>query len=346
MKPFALPVMTSSIPQAIGHAFNGNLQDPLGRDIGYLRLSLTRGCTMRCTYCRPETDLNPSNELRLSPTEIESIVRHLSDKHGLSKVRLTGGDPTVRQDLIEVIERIAGIPGIKDLAMTTNGLTLPKMAKRYKQAGLQRVNISLDTLDNERFRAMTGVNGLERVVHGIDSAIEAGLSPIKINTVVVRGQNHRQLGSLVRFAADRGLVVRFIELMPMGPLKDQWHDRYVQETEMRRHLSQAIDFGERLPQGHDAAKRYRVTLPDGKHAIIGFITPMSCNFCASCNRLRLAADGKVYPCLMDRPAGSLLPALRPRFDADLVDRLLSSALVRKQPEHPAFGPAVMKSIGG
>ncbi|MEM9346072.1 MAG: GTP 3',8-cyclase MoaA [Planctomycetota bacterium] len=346
MKPFALPVIPSPKMRPSAPAFRGELQDPLGRGVGYLRISLTRGCSMRCTYCRPETDLNPSNELRLSPSEIEAIVRHLADQHGLTKVRLTGGDPTVRPDLIEIIERIAMIEGIDDLAMTTNGLTLPMMAHRYKQAGLRRINISLDTLDRERFATITGVDGLDRVVRGIDAAIDSGLYPIKINTVVVRGQNDRQLDRLVRFAADRGLVVRFIELMPMGPLKANWHDRYVPETEMRHRLSLTMGFCERLPQGHDAATRYRVTLASGQAATIGFITPMSCNFCADCNRLRLAADGSIYPCLMDRSAGSLLPALRPEFNGDLANRLLSDALACKQPEHPAFGPSVMKSIGG
>ena len=346
MKPFALPVMPSPITGTDTQSFNGELLDPLGRGIGYLRLSLTRGCSMRCTYCRPETDLNPSNEQRLSPTEIESIVRHLADRHGLSKVRLTGGDPTVRPDLIEIIERIETIDGVNDLAMTTNGLTLPTMARQYKQAGLKRVNISLDTLDRDQFTSLTGVDGLQRVLRGIDAAIEAGLCPIKINTVVVRGQNDEQLGRLVRFAAGRGLAVRFIELMPMGPLKEQWHERYVPEAEMRQRLAKTIRFGPQLPQGHDAATRHRVTLPYGQSTTVGFITPMSCNFCANCNRLRLAADGSIYPCLMDRAAGSLRPALRYGFDPNLADQLISEALTHKQSEHPAFGPAIMTAIGG
>ncbi|MEO0476671.1 MAG: GTP 3',8-cyclase MoaA [Planctomycetota bacterium] len=338
--------MPNPIARANAPAFKGELLDPLGRGVGYLRLSLTRGCSMRCTYCRPETDLNPSNEQRLSPTEIESIVRHLADRHGLSKVRLTGGDPTTRPDLIEIIERIAAIDGVNDLAMTTNGLTLPAMAHRYQQAGLNRVNISLDTLDRDQFRMMTGVDGLQRVLRGIDTAMDAGLSPIKINTVVVRGQNDEHLESLVTFAADRGLAVRFIELMPMGPLKAQWHDRYVPAVEMRQRLARTMRFGPRLAQGHDAATQYHVNLQDGRVTTVGFITPMSCNFCADCNRVRLAADGSIYPCLMDRSAGSLLPALRPRFDAALADQLLSEALAHKQSEHPAFGPAIMTAIGG
>lgn len=346
MKPLALPVMPTRTFRSTQKMPAGKLQDPLGRGVGYLRLSLTRGCSMRCTYCRPETDANPRNENRLSPTEIEQLIRHLVEQHGLSKVRLTGGDPTSRPELVEIIERIASVPGIKDLAMTTNGLTLSRMAERYKRAGLQRVNISLDTLDPERYTEMTGVDGLTRVLQGIDTAIAAGLSPIKINTVVVRGQNEDSLYNIVRFSAGRGMEARFIELMPMGPLKETWHNRYVPEAEMRDRLSLRMQFGNHLIQGHDAAKRYHVTLESGLETKVGFITPMSCNFCADCNRVRLAADGRIYPCLMDRSAGSLMPALRPGFDADFVDQLLSEALTQKQAEHPAFGTAVMTSIGG
>jgi len=322
------------------------LEDPLGRGIGYLRLSLTKACSMRCTYCRPETYNNPRNELRLSPVEIEKLVTHLAQHHGLTKVRLTGGDPTSRPELVQIIERIASIKSISDLAMTTNGLTLEHMAKRYRDAGLMRVNISLDTLDPGRFTQLTDVDGLTKVLRGIDAAIAAGLSPVKLNCVVVRGQNDGDLVDLVRFAAQRRLEMRFIELMPMGPLADSWAERYMPENETRQKLSKAMFFEGVITQGHDAARRYRVTLDDGTPATVGFITPMSCNFCSNCNRIRLAADGRIYPCLMDRPAGSLLDAIRPAFDAKLVDHCLANALTQKQSEHPLLGAGIMTTIGG
>ncbi|MEM9110198.1 MAG: GTP 3',8-cyclase MoaA [Planctomycetota bacterium] len=346
MKPLALPVMPAVMAKVMGLDKDSGLRDSVGRGFGYLRLSLTRGCSMRCTYCRPDTDDNPRGEQRLSPQEIEQLVCHLAQHHGLKKVRLTGGDPTSRPELVDIIQRVASVPGISDLAMTTNGLTLERMAMRYKQAGLARVNVSLDTLDSERFRTITGVDGLERVLRGIDAAISAGLSPVKINTVVVRGQNDEGLPDLVRFAAGRGLEVRFIELMPMGPLSRNWHERYVTAQETRDRLSKTMRFSGPMPQGRDAARRYRVELADEQKVTVGFITPMSCNFCADCNRIRLAADGRVYPCLMDRPAGSLLPALRPRFDGSRVDTILKAALTQKQAEHPMFGQAVMTAIGG
>lgn len=301
---------------------------------------------MRCTYCRPALATQPRGEAVLSVEEIEHLVRHLTQHHGLHKVRLTGGDPTSRPELTRIIERIARVPGITDLAMTTNALTLPKRAVEYANAGLQRINVSLDTLDAQRFTRLTGVDGLKRVLAGIDAATAAGLWPIKLNTVVVRDQNERDLPNLVRFAGERGLEARFIELMPMGPLAESWAERYVPEREMHRRLEPHIARWHPLAQGSDATRRFHVTLHDGRDVIIGFITPMSCNFCAACNRIRVAADGTFYPCLMDEPAESLLPALRPVFDADEMDRRLGAGLAGKRVEHPHDGFVPMTVIGG
>jgi len=245
----------------------------------------------------------------LSPQALETLVRHLVSRWGLSKVRLTGGEPTARPDCIEIIQRLAGIENRVELAMTTNGLTLARDAAHLRAAGLQRINVSLDSLHADTFARMTGVRGPERVVAGIHAAMEAGLAPIRLNTVVLAGENDKELPQLVRFAAARGLEIRFIELMPMGPLADQWTERFVPESAMRQRLGSIVEHWRPLEQGHDSARSYRVQLDDGRSATIGFITPMSCNFCAACNRLRLTASGDVYPCLMDRPRGNILPAL-------------------------------------
>lgn len=282
----------------------------------------------------------------LNVHEIGQLVEHLAACHGLRKVRLTGGDPTSRPDLTAIIESITAVPGIEDLAMTTHGLTLAGHAAEYARAGLRRVNVSLDTLDRRRFEKMTGVDGLTNVLAGLDAAESAGLHPIRINTVIVRGQNDGDLVDLVRFSARRGWDIRFIELMPMGPLAAQWSERYVPEAEMRRRLDEIVRRWEPIDQGHDAARRHRVTLDDGGTTTVGFITPMSCNFCAACNRIRVALDATLYPCLMDRPGPSLLPALRPCFDARALDRLLEEGLAKKQPEHPAQGHAMMVQLGG
>lgn len=321
------------------------LADRHARRIGYLRLSLTKACSMRCVYCRPAFLDHPKGEPMLTPHEFARVARHMVDRHGVHKVRLTGGDPTARADLLEIVERLAAIPGIDDLAMTTNGLTLARQAGPLAAAGLGRINVSLDSLDPERFAALTGVDGLANVLAGLDAAVAAGLSP-KLNTVVVRGQNERDLPDLARFALERGICIRFIELMPMGPLAEVWRERYVPEADIRERIAPIVRHWTPLPQGSDAARRYRVELNNGTRGVIGFITPMSCNFCADCNRVRIAADGVLYPCLMDKPGGSLLDAIRPRFNADLFDRLLAAGLSHKQAEHPATGSVVMTHIGG
>ncbi len=322
------------------------LNDADGRTIRYLRLSLTESCQMRCTYCRPDWLTNTPHHDTLQPDEIHWLVSHLVQRHGLRKVRLTGGDPTARADLLEIIRRIASIPGIEDLAMTTNGLTLAHRAHDYAAAGLRRVNVSLDSLDPQRFTRLTGVDAMERVIRGIDAARQAGLGPVKINTVVVRHNNEDELVDLARFAAERSTEIRFIELMPMGPLAEQWADRYVTAAEMRRNLEQHFTGWEPIDQGSDSATRYAVTDPHGNHSTVGFITPMSCNFCDACNRIRITSRAQLYPCLMDKPAGSLMPAFRDRRDPDLLDDLLARGLSHKQPHHPQEGHVVMTHIGG
>lgn len=260
--------------------------------------------------------------------------------------RLRQRVPPARPDLIDIIGRIAHINAVRDLAISTNGLTLASHAKAYKNAGLNRVNISLDSLDTDRFARMTGVDALPRVLEGIDAALESGLSPVKINTVVLKGENLNDLPALVTFAASRGVEIRFIELMPMGPLADRWAERYVPAAQMRNTLAGIVTAWRAVPQGSDSAQVYNATLTDGRHARVGFITPMSCNFCSACNRLRITSDGSLYPCLMDQPRGNITDALHPRFDADRFDRLLCDALQAKAPEHPAVGVSVMTQIGG
>jgi GTP 3',8-cyclase len=322
------------------------LQDRHNRPIRYLRLSVTPACSMRCIYCRPAVYAGTARDTLLSPEEIQRLVRHLVSRHGLRKVRITGGEPTARGDLLEIISRIAAIDGIDDLAMTTNGLTLERQAQAFADAGLRRVNISLDSLHAGRFARITGVDGLHRVIRGIDAAERAGLSPIKLNTVVVRGENDHELPALLDFAVSRGLEMRFIELMPMGPLADQWASRFVDEAEMRQCLSDRVAVWKPMAASSSAARRHHIALDDGRQATVGFITAMSCNFCDACDRIRIASDGRYYPCLMDAPAANLMPALRPVLEPDRLDGLLAQGLAAKADVHPATGVAVMTSIGG
>ncbi|MCC6581735.1 MAG: GTP 3',8-cyclase MoaA [Phycisphaeraceae bacterium] len=322
------------------------MHDSQGRIVRYLRLSLTSACSMRCVYCRPAVDASHRGDNVLKPQAIEHLVRHMVKRHGLVKVRLTGGEPTARPDLMEIIQRLAGITGLDDLAMTTNGLTLGRHAEAYRRAGLRRVNVSLDSLNATTFKRMTGVAGLDRVLAGIDAACEAGLDPIRLNTVVVTEGNADELPALVRFAASRGLEIRFIELMPMGPLAGQWAERYVSQEQMRQRLAPMVEHWQAIEQGHDSAQRYRVRLDDGRSVVVGFITPMSCNFCAQCNRLRITAVGDLYPCLMDQPRGSIVDAVHPDFDPDRFDAALDDALSLKLAEHPMAGYTQMTILGG
>lgn len=323
--------------------------DQQGRTLGYLRLSLTTACTMRCTYCRPEIDRFRRTGEELTADECESLARHLSKHYGVHKIRLTGGEPTIRPDLIEIIARLAAIDGIDDLAMTTNGLTLVRDAERLADAGLKRLNVSLDTLDAERFKQLTGVEGLTRVLDGLTAAQEAGLAdhrPIRINTVVIRDENLIDLPTIVSYAADHHLEPRFIELMPMGPRGHDWERRYAPEPMMRTTLESIVAEYHPLPQGASAARPFHCVLHDGRTVTVGFITPMSCNFCAACDRIRVGADGALFPCLMDEPRGSLMPALRPAFDAAELDRLIATGYAAKQSEHPPSSDAPMIRIGG
>jgi cyclic pyranopterin phosphate synthase len=322
------------------------MKDQDGRAIRYLRLSITKACGMRCLYCRPERLPRATGTPEMSAAEIETLVGRLIRRHGLRKVRLTGGEPTLRDDLPEIVARLARIEGLDDLALTTNGLTLHRQAGELARAGLKRVNVSLDSLDRQGFRHLTGVDGLPRVLEGIDAAVAAGLTPLKLNAVVIRGENDGELNALLGFAAEGGHAIRFIELMPMGPLAGRWGERYVPETEMRERLAESVERWEEQPTSASAARPYRARLRSGLEAKVGFISAMSCPFCQSCDRIRIAADGSLYPCLMGFPAANLLPALRPSFDADRFDRLLAQGLTCKASEHPALGANVMTHIGG
>jgi len=282
----------------------------------------------------------------LTPAEFGHIADHLIHRHGVRKVRITGGDPTARADLPQIIQQIAAQHPDVDLAMSTNGLALDRLAQICKTAGLKRLNISLDTLDESTFERLSGRRGVTHVIAGIDAAIAAGLSPIKLNMVVMRGINDGQLESMVNFAAQRDITLRFIELMPMGPLAENWHRHYVSAERIRRSIEPLTRAWREQEQGSASSRNFRVTLCDGREVTLGFITPMSCNFCAKCNRLRISSTGDIFPCLMDQPRGSLLPALRPVYDPEQFDTLLTEALAEKMAEHPHDGFAVMTSIGG
>ncbi|MEJ5341211.1 MAG: GTP 3',8-cyclase MoaA [Thermogutta sp.] len=324
------------------------LEDRWGRQIRYLRLSVTSRCGMRCLYCRPPGTILPQAsraDTLLTLGEIRQLVGHLVARHGVEKVRITGGEPTLRADIVEIVREVASVPGLADLGLTTNGLRLEALAESLAAAGLRRINVSLDTLDPGRFRQITGVDGLDEVLRGLEAARRAGLLPIRVNCVVMRGINDDELDELLQWGLANGWEVRFIELMPIGPLSARWNELFVPVQEMISRLTSVREF-HAVSERKGVARLYEVILQDGHTGRVGFITPMSEHFCGQCDRIRITAEGRLHACLMTDQPVDLLPALRPRFDSARLDLLIEQALRRKQPVHPGYGMTMMTVLGG
>lgn len=304
------------------------VKDGVGRQIGYLRISVVDRCNLRCDYCRPAGDAfhaAPRQHL-LTLAEIEKVVR-IAAGLGVEKIRLTGGEPLVRKDIVELVARIAAVPGIRDLAMSTNATLLGELAQPLRDAGLQRVNISLDTLDAQKFHRLTGGH-LHEVLRGIHAAQDAGLTPIRLNAVLLRGINDTEAGELIDFSIREQLELRFIELMPMREGMD-WQQHYYPMSEL---LAQAAvlervdaDSWERL--GSSAARYLNLRNGTGR---VGFIEPMSNRFCEGCNRLRLMSDGKLRPCLPADNEVDLRSALRAGYSDAELTTLIRNAAASKQ----------------
>ena len=282
--------------------------DQFGRRLTYLRVSLTDVCNLRCVYCMPEDmTFRPRQEL-MSDEEIITIVRMMADL-GVNKIRLTGGEPTVRPNVVEIVRQIARIPEIHDIAMTTNAVLLAQLAEPLARAGLDRVNVSLDTLDARKFKFITRRGDLDKVLAGLDAAEAAGLYPIKLNAVVTRGFNEGDVVDLARLTLKRDWDIRFIELMPFGSEADFAQSAVVRSQETRQRIEAALGPMTEIP-GHDPrdpARPYRLA---GARGAIGFISSVSEPFCSSCNRLRLTADGKLRLCLLRDGEYDILTPLR------------------------------------
>lgn len=284
------------------------MRDQYGRELTDLRISLTDRCNLRCVYCMPAEgiDFRPPEEL-LRDDELLLLVR-IAAEFGVTKVRLTGGEPTVRPAIVDLVREISKIPGVRDLAMTTNGILLEYLAEDLARAGLRRVNVSVDTLDPEKFRRITRGGRLERVLAGIERAEAAGLRPIKLNAVVVRGFNEEEVVALARLTLDRPWEVRFIEVMPFGTVADVADAGIVKSEETMARIEEAL--GELSPidlSGGDPARTYRLPNASGT---LGFISSVSQPFCQKCGRLRLTADGRLRLCLLRDDEVDLLTPLR------------------------------------
>jgi cyclic pyranopterin phosphate synthase len=306
-------------------------QDRFDRNINYLRISVIDHCNFRCVYCMPlDTSQYVSSAGLLTPEEIERVVKSAADV-GFEKVRLTGGEPTLRSDLLDIVERIARVDGIKDLSMTTNGVLLPRLAKPLAAAGLNRVNIHIDSLDPQRFARLMRFGTLSESWAGLEAAVEAGLTPIKINTVVVRGFNEEDVVELARLTICKPWTIRFIELMPLGnnECARLAKDNFVPSADSMRRIEEVL--GPLSPveqqQASDESVNYRLEGADG---VVGFISPVSHPYCGTCNRMRLTADGRFHLCLLNDDELDVRAALRSgKGDAEVRQILLNA--VRSKP---------------
>lgn len=329
------------------------LTDRFGRVHRDLRISLTDRCSLRCTYCMPAEGVPwlPGPTM-LATDEIVRIVRVAVTRLGITEVRLTGGEPLLRPDVVEVVRRIAaltGPSGSPEVSLTTNGLRLPALAAPLREAGLARVNVSLDTLDPERFKALTRRDRLAATLAGIAAADAAGLHPLKLNAVVMRGVNEDEVVDLVRFAVDRGYQMRFIEQMPLDAGHTWDRTAMVTQTEILERLRGTFTLTEVPGRGSAPAELWHV---DGGPATVGVIASVSAPFCGSCDRVRLTADGQLRACLFARSETDVRTLVREGADDDALEAAFRACITGKRPGHDIDDPAFlqpdrpMSAIGG
>ncbi|XP_033860825.3 molybdenum cofactor biosynthesis protein 1 isoform X1 [Acipenser ruthenus] len=321
--------------------FSAFLTDSFGRRHSYLRISLTEKCNLRCQYCMPEegVKLTPRSQL-LSTEEIVSLAR-LFVQEGVDKIRLTGGEPLIRPDVVNIIAELRKLEGLKTIAVTTNGMNLARLLPSLKEAGLNLINISLDSLVPAKFEFIVRRKGFHKVMEGIDKAIELGYNPVKVNCVVMRGLNEDELLDFVSLTEDKPLEVRFIEYMPFDGNK--WNfKKMVSYQEMLDRIRQEWPGLEQLPAGGtDTAKTYKVP---GFRGRVGFITSMSEHFCGSCNRLRITADGNLKVCLFGNVEVSLRDCLRSGAGEEELLQIIGAAVGRKKRQHAGmFNISQMKN---
>ena len=309
-------------------------RDRFGREIDYLRISVIDHCNLRCVYCMPLRGLTfvPAPDL-LTAAEIETVAR-AAVSIGFRKFRLTGGEPTLRSDIVDIVGRIAAIPGVQDVAMTSNAVLLPRLAGPLKAAGLTRINIHVDTFNPERLKKIMRFGSLEEIEAGIDAAEAAGLRPIKINVVVTRDYNDMDVVDVARRALDRGWQARFIELMPLGggDTARLALSQFVPSRETRQRIEAELGPLEAVPNAHaaDESRNFRAA---GGRGTIGFISPVSEPYCGTCNRMRLTADGKFHLCLLNDDEMDVRKALRSGGGVPAAAAILARAVGAKPTGH-------------
>ncbi|HER23454.1 MAG TPA: GTP 3',8-cyclase MoaA [Candidatus Atribacteria bacterium] len=305
-----------------------HLTDHFGRKITYLRVSITDRCNYRCVYCQPEKQFEfISHEEVLRYEEIVEIIKEAVDL-GITKVRVTGGEPLARKGVGDFIKKLREIKKLEDISLTTNGFFLSEYAEKLKDAGLNRVNISLDSLQEEKYKKITGGGSLKKVLKGIDSALKVGLLPIKINTVLIRGVNDDEVEDFIKLTLDNPLNIRFIEFMPSKEdLKDSYKEKFISVLEIKNSLAEKYLFvpvKTRIDNG--PAKYCQIK---GGQGTIGFIAALSQHFCETCNRIRLTSEGKLRPCLFSNKEVDIKRALR---NVETNDKIIRSKIIRKNIE--------------
>ena len=315
------------------HETSETLIDPFGRRIDYLRVSVTDRCNYRCFYCMPAEGIKGGKHSEfLSYEEMTRIIRVFSEL-GVRKVRFTGGEPLVRRNVISLIEQVGALPGITDLSLSTNAHLLGKQARQLKEAGLDRVNISIDSLDAESFSNITRGGELNTVIDGIDAALEAGLNPVKLNMVVMKGINDQEIEAMLDFAHQRGADLRFIETMPVGSsgkegVAHYYPAEHILQRVKNHYGSDLLPF--KTERGAGPAKYYKTA--DGVMTV-GIITAMSQHFCEECNRVRLGNKGDLLLCLGQENSVSLRDAVRDGRPDEELQQLIRDAIGKKPERH-------------
>ena len=323
--------MTIALPPSIERGAP-RLTDRFGRTHTYLRISVTDRCNLRCVYCMPKEGLAwTPDETLLSVDEIVRVAR-IFVAQGVTKIRLTGGEPTVRPDLDALIERLAALEGVRSLLMTTNGMTLRRKARNYQQLGLNGLNISLDTLKAGRFQKITRRDGFAETMHGIEAALSAGFDSVKINVVVMAGVNEDEILDFVHFVRDKPLNVRFIEFMPFK--NNEWREgKMISYAEIRTQIERHYPLRPIRQEAGDVAKDFAI---EGFRGTVSFITSMTDSFCGTCNRLRLTAEGSIKPCLFSHAEVSLREDLRSGVPDRIIAGKIRQAVLLKQEGHAAM----------
>ncbi|MCW9023357.1 MAG: GTP 3',8-cyclase MoaA [Gammaproteobacteria bacterium] len=310
---------------------NPSLTDPFGRNIEYVRLSVTDRCDLRCFYCMPEgfKDFEEPDHW-LTFDEIERVIRVFSEL-GVRRVRLTGGEPLVRKNILDLAHSLSALPGVDDLSLSTNATRMDKYATELYQSGIKRINASLDSLNPDTFKQITK-GKLDKVINGLMAAKAAGFNPIKINMVVMKGINDHEVEDMVEFCIEHDFTLRFIETMPMGDTGRNASDQFISLQTIEQRLGQRYELIPGMMPGGGPARYVQVA---GSELRIGFITPISQHFCETCNRVRLSVDGTLYMCLGQDDKYELRPHLRAGITDDELRQHIINAISTK-PSHHEF----------